>query len=293
MTPHGKANHIVVHSYTPPHWGAVRRRTPVEGQSYDNRVTNGKRNFGLYGYGVQAELRRSAGALSVQSTVLRGGRVASWEQLRISVACRQIRAGALMRPKISGLGIGEFPSANSRNSRNLARQSNIWSSAATATAARLCDGCRARARRQVVLSAQLLPISCLGFSECRSESNQRQSRNGWGHRPRKTIDRRNGVVSRRVAARTATATSEFMDVTAGETARIQLRTALLQHLRGDGALSDVGSGAVRSASGDGLGIHQPGSNTRGTRAKVQTPSGRAAEAATCPAVARSFEGRAA
>lgn len=46
-------------------------------------------------------------------------------------------------------------------------------------------------------------------------------------------------------------------------------------------------------SGDGLGIHQPGSNTRGTRAKVQTPSGRAAEAATCPAVARSFEGRAA
>lgn len=92
-------------------------------------------------------------------------------------------------------------------------------------------------------------MSCLGFSERRSESNQRQSRNGWDQRSRKTIDRRNGVVSRRVAARTATATSEFMDVTAGETARIQLRTALLQHLRGDGALSDVGSGAVRSHEG--------------------------------------------
>lgn len=49
---------------------------------------------------------------------------------------------------------------------------------------------------------------------------------------------------------------------------------------------------IRS-SGDGLGIHQPGSNTLATRAKVKGQSGRAAEAATCPAVARSFQGRAA
>jgi hypothetical protein len=46
-------------------------------------------------------------------------------------------------------------------------------------------------------------------------------------------------------------------------------------------------------SGGGLGIQQPGSMTRGTRAKVQTPSGRARNRAMCPAVARSFERRAA
>lgn len=42
-----------------------------------------------------------------------------------------------------------------------------------------------------------------------------------------------------------------------------------------------------SSSGGGLGIHQPGSMTRGTRAKVKTPSGRARDRAKCPAVARS------
>lgn len=45
-------------------------------------------------------------------------------------------------------------------------------------------------------------------------------------------------------------------------------------------------GPQESSSGDGLGIHQPGSMTRGTRAKVQTPSGRARDRAMCPAVAR-------
>lgn len=199
MTLPRKANHSSHCSFYPPHWGAARRRTPVEWKPYNNFVVVGTVN--LRGCGSASQMpqtsgRRFSAALQAQSSVLRGG-VSSWEQVRISGACRQILAGALMRPKISGLGIGEFPSANSRNSRNPARQSNIWSSAATATAARLCDGCRARARRQVVLSAQLLPISCLGFSERRSESNQRQSRNGWDQRSRKTIDRRNGVVSRR------------------------------------------------------------------------------------------------
>lgn len=51
--------------------------------------------------------------------------------------------------------------------------------------------------------------------------------------------------------------------------------------------------ATNFSSGDGLGIHQPGSMTRGTRAKVKTPSGRARDRAMCPAVARSIEGRAA
>lgn len=58
------------------------------------------------------------------------------------------------------------------------------------------------------------------------------------------------------------ATSEFMDVTGRRDAR-------LFH-----------------TSGDGLGIQQPGSMTWGTKAKVQTPSGRADDSAMCPAVAR-------
>jgi hypothetical protein len=45
-----------------------------------------------------------------------------------------------------------------------------------------------------------------GEFECRSESNQRQSRNGWDQRSRKTIYRRNGVVSRRAIARARIAT---------------------------------------------------------------------------------------
>lgn len=44
--------------------------------------------------------------------------------------------------------------------------------------------------------------------------------------------------------------------------------------------------AADTTSGDGLGIQQPGSMTWGTKAKVQTPSGRADDSAICPAVAR-------
>ena len=42
------------------------------------------------------------------------------------------------------------------------------------------------------------------------------------------------------------------------------------------------------SSGSGLGIHEPGSNTRGFAIAHQPPSGRAAEAAMCPAAVRSF-----
>jgi hypothetical protein len=46
------------------------------------------------------------------------------------------------------------------------------------------------------------------------------------------------------------------------------------------------------SSGDGLGIHQPGSMTRGFAVERQPASGRARDRAMCPAVAR-FNGRAA
>lgn len=72
-----------------------------------------------------------------------------------------------------------------------------------------------------------------------------------------------------------------------------LASSAMRQKRGNREARSAQGPAPHSSSGGGLGIHQPGSNTRGTRAKVQTPSGRAAEAAMCPAVARSFQGRAA
>lgn len=46
-----------------------------------------------------------------------------------------------------------------------------------------------------------------------------------------------------------------------------------------------------SSSGDGLGIHQPGSMTRGFAIVLQSPSGRARDRAICPAVARFIDRR--
>lgn len=48
-----------------------------------------------------------------------------------------------------------------------------------------------------------------------------------------------------------------------------------------------------TSSGDGLGIHQPGSMTRGFASPRQPASGRARDRAKCPAVARFTQGRAA
>jgi len=45
------------------------------------------------------------------------------------------------------------------------------------------------------------------------------------------------------------------------------------------------------SSGDGLGIQQPGSMTRGFASRRQPPSGRARDRAMCPAVARFIQGR--
>lgn len=52
------------------------------------------------------------------------------------------------------------------------------------------------------------------------------------------------------------------------------------------ANSDPAVGAAKSSSSDGLGIHEPGSNTRGDRSAMTAPSGRALESANCPAVTR-------
>lgn len=79
-----------------------------------------------------------------------------------------------------------------------------------------------------------------------------------------------------------TPTAQMTQVTEGRRAEVQGCAAVV---------SGVESLALNSSSGGGLGIHQPGSNTRGFAASRQSPSGRAAEAATCPAVARFNQGR--
>lgn len=324
MTPHGKAHHIAHSSCSPTYAGAsVRRRTPVECQSYDNSMANGKRNLDRrFACGGAPQMRKTSGryfstALQARLTVLREGRVQSWGQVRISGARRQIRGGSFMSPKKSDLWIGEFPSAISRSSRSPERQLNTWSSAAAATAARRSDGCRAQARRQAVLSAQLLPISCLGFDECRRESNQRQSRNGWGtcDGPRKTIYRRNGVASRRDCRAAVCARGDEPRATipaAGYAAPGRGLRNPRSLITGSGAglaISCSGGAAVArlahnqevvgsiptpaTSSGDGLGIQQPGSMTWGGFFVPTAPSGRADESAMCPAVARSLSRRAA
>jgi hypothetical protein len=55
----------------------------------------------------------------------------------------------------------------------------------------------------------------------------------------------------------------------------------------DRSLAALSARLAFSSSSDGLGIHQPGSNTRGGFFTATAPSGRARQRAICPAVARS------
>jgi hypothetical protein len=148
------------------------------------------------------------------------------------------------------------------------------------------------------------------------ESNQRQNgEHGSCHDGARVI----GVVSRSVVGRAATATSERMDATAGETALnseaagtrpvpsmsgetckpapVSAASSRKQQCSTTGVTSRERP-ASNCSSGGGLGIQQPGSNTRGEPAsfpcRLPAPSGRARDRAMCPAVARSFyKGRAA
>jgi hypothetical protein len=69
---------------------------------------------------------------------------------------------------------------------------------------------------------------------------------------------------------------------------------MARELGGTYSARQAGMGSERSSlseaicsSGDGLGILQPGSMTRGDRFAMTAPSGRARDRAICPAVARS------
>ncbi len=160
--------------------------------------------------------------------------------------------------------------------------------------------------------------------QCRSESNQRQSRNGWGciDWPRKTIYRRNGVASRRgrraaVCARGANprATIPAAGYAALGRGPRNPRSLITGSGAGLASFSSDGSG-LKQAVGTSdllagalkwdvtLAGHSPDSREAAGRNRVRKdagvapgPSGRflksgmAAEAATCPAVARFNQGR--
>lgn len=338
MTPHGKANHVVHCSCSPKEGASVRRRTPVECQSYDNLMAMGNRTY--YGCGSASQMYktsrpRSAVRRKVQSTVLRGG-VRSWanhwkdarrcqgerfeqsfEETRAPNDCRNSGASS------ASFGRRKSRTSSSRNARaarsaprnstsqataslpmkrswscstNCGRASGREFLAETRRAAgtflfkgavqsseiepdeRSQDTCgildfegsrgRQAGRRDEAVASGAercerdvrAENGCVDTTlKCRSESNQRQVRSaGKPQGPRKTtVNPGRKVVSRR-----------------------DCRAAVCA--RGDEPRATIFS------SGDGLGIHQPGSITRGTRAKVKTPSGRARERAMCPAVARSF-----
>ncbi len=266
MTPHGKAHHVVHCFYSPSRGASVRRRTPVECQSYDNFVAMGNGNTpgcGIAPLMYQTSGPRSAGRRTVQSTVLRGG-VRSWANHSQDGGAGQNDLGK----KTSLSLFSAVASSSQRAASSLATGLQLASASRAASAPSATPTLSSQASRSLMSTRCTRSTARCSLIECHSESNQRQSRNGWDHRSRKTIYRRNGVVSRRAMPRSVATTSENLDVTGRRDAHLF------------------------SSSGDGLGIQQPGSMTWGGFFVPTAPSGRADESAMCPAVARSFSGRA-
>lgn len=103
---------------------------------------------------------------------------------------------------------------------------------------------------------------------------------------------RTGRLSWPALGRTSNASER--GVTAGETALNFMQGRAARSARVAHNHKVVSSNLTpATSSGDGLGIHQPGSMTRGFASPRQPASGRARDRAMCPAVARSFAGRAA
>jgi len=227
---------------------------------------------------------RCAGAFQVRSILLRGVGTCSWWANQ----ARDGAAGQSDLGKKTSLSLCSAAASSSpRAASSLATGSQLASesraaSARSATPTSLSRASRSRTRARCTRSmARCLP------NESQSESNQRHSGEpGPGTRNVRAI----GVVSRPVTGRSVTATSERMDATGGESAAtifLQGRAARSAHVAHNHKV--VSSNLTpATSSGDGLGIQQPGSMTRGFASRRQPPSGRARDRAICPAVARSF-----
>jgi len=304
-----KAQHISHHYCIPTYAGAtVRRRTPVECQSYDNFAARGNQSF--YGCGMlfrktrqtshcaalqpmrDARGNRSqhcAAALVVRSTVLRGGRVAPWEPNQARGGCR--RQGERREiffldtwgEKIflhSGASASHCSASTSLGLRSRNVSAPILIKSPTAQCALPISTSRAR-RRLPMKRSWSCSTSCGRASGLKipCESNQRQ--NGeHGHQQKQA--RVIGVASRSVVGRSATATSEIMDVTGGESAALISIPTTALGMWGDAPRADALRLDVSTAGVDTPSIHQPSLEGRGP-AEDRTGGCLAARAVIYPA----------
>lgn len=257
---------------------------------------------------------RSASEPEVRSTVLRcvgGASCPSSNRAR----CRRCGLGEHCEQLFVESSRGKiFPSsgASALNYGRTRRSTSSWRSASAARNARLNSTSAVAASLLMKRSWWCLtsygPANGLESQAKEPKANAGSAVTTWG---RPVWVR---VGSSLVGSRTAT--SENMDATVGRDRQPSLCSAnsfsALGSARGTSAMlhpgaedgsttslagRDSGDRAERRSSnfssGDGLGIHQPGSMTRGFASPRQPASGRARDRAKCPAVARFNQGRAA
>lgn len=307
MNPHGKDQNVS-HCFYSPSFGATRRcgNSPVEGttshsatqvanqkshQPWRSGAPSQRANRSVFRSGTRLTSQcvatqplrdvragsalHSASATGIRSRVVCGVGVCSW------AANQQQDGGAgqnVLGKKTSLSQCSAAASSSRRAASSLVIGSQNRSISKAASARRAMPTSLSRDDRSQTRKLCMRSTALCSPMECRSESNQRQSRNGWGYqRPRKTIYRRNGL---RVGEPTRIGRLSWPAL--GRTSNVSER-----------GVTGRRDGHPIQSSGDGLGIQQPGSMTRGTRAKVKTPSGRARDRATCPAVARFIQRRAA
>ncbi len=175
------------------------------------------------------------------------------------------------------------------------------------------------------LSLSVRRVCCVGvFASCRAnqcrDASARQQRLKNDCSPKTDLEQlfgRSGQISRRSISRSGSAAANagrntsstasgaasclrvpFTSSKAKCSTEFTVRRRVFKALFRSGESDPIVRAGCRGAetlisSGGGLGIHEPGSNTRGFASRRQSPSGRARNRAMCPAVARSFVGRAA
>lgn len=185
-----------------------------------------------------------------------------WREHRIRSQARQIRERTKMSVKKSGPGKEKFLSATSSGSRALGCRTNISPSLPAQIRARRAAGC-AMAPAPKKLCTRLRSISSSAFvfeSRAKATKGKAGMAGVKGSSPVRRSTAGTGLRVGEVARTTA--------VVVGDTSR-------------EGTL-------VEFSSGDGLGIHEPGSITSGGVFIATARSGRARDRAMCPAVARCF-----
>jgi len=241
-----------------------------------------------------------AAVLQVRSRVLcLVGIVASWEPNQQRERCRrqgerrEIYFPDIWGEKIfplSGASASHCSASTSPASRSRSVSALIRTSSPTAPFASPISTSRAR-RRLPMKRSWSCSTSCVRGSGHESQAKEPKAN---ARSAVATSGRLAMGSSRPVTGRSVTATSERMDVTGGESAAQNSCVGGAAVARQSHKLKVAGSiPAPATSSGDGLGFHQPGSMTRGFASLRQPPSGRARDRATCPAVARFIDGRAA